>query len=209
VASYGQERQAVVEAGRRLWQRGYVAANDGNISVRIGDRVLVTPTGRSKGFLDGNDLVVVGLDGARLEGRLEPTSELGMHLAVYAARDDVRAVVHAHPPAATAFAVSGAPLDGALLPEVVVSLGAVPTVPYGTPSTPELADAMEPFLEGHNALILENHGAVAFGPSVEEAYYRLETVEHAAHIAILAHALGGGRALPDRELKKLRELDAG
>jgi L-fuculose-phosphate aldolase len=209
VASYGQERQAVVEAGRRLWQRSYVAANDGNISVLIGDRLLVTPTGRSKGFLDEDDIVVVGLDGARLEGRLEPTSELGMHLAVYAARDDVRAVVHAHPPAATAFAVSGAPLDGALLPEVVVSLGAVPTVPYGTPSTPELADAMAPFLEGHNALILENHGAVAFGTSVDEAYYRLETVEHAAHIAILARALGGGRALPDRELKKLRELDAG
>ncbi|HSA24843.1 MAG TPA: class II aldolase/adducin family protein, partial [Myxococcota bacterium] len=155
-----QARQELVEYGRRLWLRGFVAANDGNLSVRLdGERVLTTPTGVSKGFMAPDDLLVTDLGGARVEGRGRPSSELPMHLEIYRGRPDVRAVVHAHPPVATAFAVAGIPLDQCLLPEMVVSLGAIPIAPYGTPSTEEIPASIRPFVPRCDAVLLANHGA--------------------------------------------------
>lgn len=201
-------RRQIAEIGRRLWLRGYVAANDGNLSARLdsGD-VLVTPAAVSKGFLDPALLVVVSTDGS-VAGTGRPTSELGMHLAIYGIRPDVRAVVHAHPPAATAFAVSGEAFDGRFLPEVVVSVGDVPTAPYALPSTPEVARSIEPLIRTSNALLLENHGVVTVGRDLDEAYFRMETVEHAASIAIRARSLGGPRMLSDEEIARLGALAA-
>ena len=201
------ERDMLVEMGRRLWQRGFVAANDGNLSARLNDgSILVTPTGMSKGFLDASDLVLVSAEGERLKGEGVATTELGMHLAVYRARQDVCAVVHAHPPRATAFAASGTPLDADFLPEAVLALGKVPTAPYGTPSTMELVQAIEPFLPDHNALLLQNHGAVTFGHTIREAYFRMETLEHTARIALEARRLGGPEPLSADRIAQLRTL---
>ncbi len=207
MSSADVERKTLVEIGRRLWLKGYVAANDGNLSVRLGDdNILVTPTGVSKGFLDPSGLVVVSGRGEVVEGELEPTSELGLHLAAYETRPDVRAVVHAHPPAATAYAVSGIPLETCFLPELIVLLGEVPTAPYGTPSTEELVVAVSPYLARHDAVLLENHGVATLGTDIESAYFRMETVEHAAEIALRARALGGPNTLSAERVAQLKRL---
>ena len=198
-----QTRREIVEIGRRLWERGYVAANDGNISARVGDRIVVTPTGLSKGFLKPDDMVVVSMSGDKLSGGADPTSELPMHLAVYGARADVNAVVHAHPPKATGFAVAGVPLAQCVLPEVILSLGEVPLAGYATPSTEEVARAVAEFIPKHNAILLSNHGALTLGPDLTAAYYRMETVEHFAEITLAARALGGPSPLSSDDVRKL------
>jgi L-fuculose-phosphate aldolase len=199
-----EARRAIVEIGRRIWQRGYVAANDGNLSVRLpGDRIVVTPTGRSKGFLEPADLVVVTLDGVRVAGALEPTSELAMHLFAYRRRPDALAVVHAHPPKATAFAASGVPLAECVLPEVVLTLGSVPLASYATPSTEEVPRSLEDLIGTYSAMLLRNHGVLTLGADIEQAYFRMETVEHFAEIAIAARALGGPSPLSREEVRKL------
>ena len=202
-----EARRDIVETGKRLWQRGYVAANDGNISARLGDRVLVTPTGLSKGFLRPDDIVLVTLTGDRLSGGRKPTSELAMHLRVYDRRPDVLAVVHAHPPNATGFAVAGVPMAQCVLPEVILTLGDVPLTEYATPSTEEVARAIDAHICRYNALLLRNHGALTLGTTIEEAYFRMETVEHFAQITIAARALGGEAPLSVDEVRKL--LSAG
>jgi len=197
-------RQDMVEVGRRIWQRGYVAASDGNMSVRLSDgRILITPTGRSKGFLEPDDMVIVDAGGRKLSGRLEPTSELKMHLFVYEARPDVSAVVHAHPPKATGFAVAGVHLAQCVLPEVILTLGGVPLTEYATPSTPEVPASIEQYIRSYNAMLLRSHGALTFGKDVMEAYYRMETVEHFAEITLTARALGGASPLSNEEVQKL------
>jgi len=202
-----QTKRAIVEVGRRLWQRGYVAANDGNVSARLpGDRIIVTPTGRSKGFLDVQDLVVVDLEGRHLAGRLAPTSELPMHLFVYRARSDVGAVVHAHPPKATGFAVAGRPLAECVLPEVVLTLGQIPLTEYATPSTGEVPQSIADYVGRYNAVLLRNHGVLTMGRDVEEAYFRMETVEHFAAITLAATALGGPSPLSQEDVRKLLEV---
>lgn len=198
-----EARRDIVEIGKRIWQRGYVAANDGNLSIRIGDRVLVTPTGVSKGFLRAEDLVVVGADGKKIAGGLEPTSELNMHLHVYSIRPDVEAVVHAHPPKATGFAVAGVPLAQCVLPEVILTLGDVPLTDYATPSTEEVAQAIDGYIRRFSALLLRNHGALTVGKDIQEAYYRMETVEHFAEITLAARTLGGESPLSVDEVRKL------
>lgn len=200
-------RRQIVEVGRRLWQRGYVAANDGNLSVRLTDgRIVVTPTGVSKGFLEAETLVIVNDRGVKLGGRLEPTSEIRLHIFAYARRPDVRAVVHAHPPKATGFSVAGVPLAQCVLPEVVLSLGDVPTAPYATPSTEEVADSIERFIDGYSAMLLKRHGALTLGSDIFEAYWRMETVEHVADIALVAKLLGGASPLSDEEVRKLLKV---
>lgn len=197
-------RRRIIEIGRRLWARGYVAANDGNISARIAkDRYLITPTGRSKGFLGTDDLVIVDDRGRKLAGALEPTSELPMHLFVYQARPDVHAVVHAHPPKATGFACAGIPLAQCVLPEVILSLGQIPLTSYATPSTSEVPQSIRQFIGAYNAMLLRNHGALALGSDLFEAYYRMETVEHFAEIALVAKTLGGASPLLGEEVQKL------
>ena len=202
-------RRDIVEIGRRLWVRGYVASNDGNISVRLQpDRLMVTPASVSKGFMTPEMMVVTDLDGRLIEGEpgRVPSSEILMHLVAYRQRPDVGAVVHAHPPLSTGFAVAGIPLDRAVLAEVVTTLGSIPIAEYGTPSTRELADAVEPHVKAHDGLLLANHGALALGKDLFSAYYKMETIEHFARISLVARLLGRERLLSRAEVERLQDL---
>jgi L-fuculose-phosphate aldolase len=202
-------RSDIVEVGRRLWLRGFVASNDGNISVRLGpDRLLMTPASVSKGFMSAEMMVVTDLDGRVVEaapGRT-PSSEALMHLVAYRERPDVGAVVHAHPPLSTGFAVAGIPLDRAVLAEVVTTLGAIPIADYGTPSTRELADTVAPLVRAHDGLLLANHGALALGKDLFAAYYKMETIEHFAQISLVARQLGREHLLSREEVDRLQGL---
>lgn len=197
-------RAAIVACGRRLDALGFAPATDGNASVRLGPgAVLVTPAGREKGSLEPGELLVVDLEGRVLEGAGRPTTETTMHLACYRRRPDVGGIVHAHPPVATAFAAAGAPLDAAVMPEAVVAVGAVPLVPYATPGTGALAEALAPWLAGHDAFLLESHGVVALGSGLREALHRIERVEHLAKVTLAARLLGGARPLGGAEVAAL------
>src|SRR5688572_21722785 len=189
--------------------RGYVASNDGNISVRLGpDRLLMTPASVSKGFMTPDMLVVTDLDGTLVSGApgRKPSSETMMHLVAYRERPDVGAVVHAHPPLSTGFAVAGIPLDRAVLAEVVTTLGTIPIADYGTPSTRELADAVTPYVRSHDGLLLANHGALALGKDLFSAYYKMETIEHFARISLVARQLGRENLLSREEVSRLQNL---
>lgn len=200
-------RAEIVEAGRRLWSRGYVAAHDGNISARIdARRVLITPTGISKGFMKPADLIVVDLEGKPLSGTRKPSSELSLHLAIYRDRPDAGSVCHAHPPIATGFAVAGLPLDACILPEVVIALGSIPIIPYGTPGTAELYAPLLERLKEHDAFLLANHGAVTVGADIYNAYYKMETLEHFAQISLTARQIGRVRVLNETEAESLYAL---
>ena len=176
---------------RQLAARGLIAGRDGNLSVRLGaERVLVTPSGHIKSLLTAADMVEVDLSGTpRTRGSRKPTSELDLHLRILRRRPDVMAIVHAHPPVATGFAVAGQEIPGNLLPELNFVVGPVPLVPYGKAGTPELGDRVVPFLEGHNALLLAKHGAVTMGETLDEAWIRMETLEHSARIIVAAMRL--------------------
>jgi len=207
VKSEHQLRKDICEAGRRMYQKGFIAAADGNISVRMtGGKILITPSGSNKGRLGEEDLVVTDLDGERLYGSGEPSSEIPMHLVVYRERPDVHSVVHAHPPHATGFSVAGVPLDKPLISEVVLTLGTVPLADYGTPTTPELASTIEPYVRNHDAILLANHGAMTMGPDVFTAYDRMETLDHFAHIWLVARILGNERPLSDAHVAKLKAI---
>ena len=202
-----QARADIVEVGRRLWHRGFVASNDGNISVRLDDRRLITtPKNVSKGFMTPDMMVVTDLDGVRLSGEREPSSELKMHLEVYRNRPDARAVVHAHPPTATGFAVAGIALDRAVLAEVITTLGSIPIAEYATPSTDELPAAVRKYVKAHDGILLANHGALALAPDVFAAYYRMETIEHFAKISLVARTLGREHVLSRSEVDRLQGL---
>jgi L-fuculose-phosphate aldolase len=176
---------------RQLAERGLIAGQDGNLSVRLGrDRALVTPSGVIKALVGPLDMVEVDLDGRKRRGRRNPTTELDLHLRILTRRPDVGAVVHAHPPVATAFAVAGQTFDTFVLPELILQCGQVPLVHYGTPGTPELGDRLEPHLAGQNAWLLANHGAVTVGPTLDAAWIRMESLEHGARIIWAARALG-------------------
>jgi L-fuculose-phosphate aldolase len=182
---------------RQLAASGLIAGRDGNLSVRLAkERILVTPTACIKSLVTPRDMVEVDLSGRpRGRGSRKPTSELDLHLRILRHRPDVDAVVHAHPPAATAFAVAGETIPGNLLPELIFVVGPVPLVPFGKPGTPELGDRVVPFLEGHNALLLANHGAVTLGRTLDEAWIRMESLEHCAKIIALARTIGQPRPL--------------
>ena len=202
-------REEIVRVSRRLWERGLIAGPDGNVSCRLDEhRLLITPSGASKVDLQADDIVVVDLAGGLLEGGLRPSSEIRMHLRVYQRREDVSAVVHAHPPIATAFGVAGEDLTAAILPEIILQMGRVPLVPYRTPGTDAVADVLEPYLAGHDAFLLANHGATTLGPSLSVAHQRMESLEHAARIMLAARTLGRvGELTPAqaRELDQARE----
>jgi L-fuculose-phosphate aldolase len=198
-------REAIVLVCRRLYERGLVAGPDGNVSVRRDDgTVIVTPTGLAKVDVTPDDLVVVSLEGLIREGRRAPSSELGMHLRIYQRRPDIRAVVHAHPPAATGFAVAGESFMAPVLPEVILQLGEVPLVPYATPGSDALADAFEPFLAKHDGFLMANHGATTIAPSLEAAHQRMESLEHAARILLAARGLGRVNELSAADVRSLR-----
>ena len=190
-----------------LYEKGFVTATDGNVSLRISqNEVLTTPTARCKGWLTEEDLVVVDLHGKHLHGKREASSELKMHLFLYKQREDVRAIVHAHPPYATAFAVAGKALDVPVLPEVILGIGAIPLAPYATPSTDEVAASLAPFAKDHQVILLENHGIVAMGNDLRDAFFKMEKAEHAAKIILLARVLGGERQLSEKDVEKLLSL---
>ena len=202
-----QLRADIVEVGRRLYARGYTASNDGNISVRLdGGRLLMTPTSVCKGFMAVDMMCITDLDGRKLAGDRDPSSEMQMHLEVYRQRPDVQAVVHAHPPLATGFAVAGIPLDRAVLAEVVTTLGSVPIAEYATPSTRELPEAVRQYVQAHDGMLLANHGALTMGKDLFSAYYKMETIEHFAKISLVARLLGGERILSREEVFRLQDL---
>jgi L-fuculose-phosphate aldolase len=201
-------RQEMVRIGRLMWERGYVAAADGNLSARLdNERLLVTATGHSKGFLSVNDLVILDLEGepvASYRGRGQrPSSEILMHLEVYRQRPDVAAIVHAHPPVATAFSIAGVSLARCVLPEVIVTLGSIPTAEYATPGTTEIPQSIREAIKDHDALILAHHGSLTVGETLWEAYLRLEKVEHTAQITLVAHQLGQVRTLSPQAVEQL------
>jgi L-fuculose-phosphate aldolase len=200
-------RQEIVEAGRRLYQKGMVAANDGNISARLsGDRILITPTGICKGDLEPDQLVLINSRGNQISGRLKPTSEMKMHLTVYQNRPDVRAIVHAHPQKATAFAACRKNLDQIILPEAIFTLGEIRLVDYATPSTDDVPNELTKQLAHAEAFLLSNHGALTLGTSVMKAYFRMETLEHYASIILFARICGDPITLRPEQVERLYEI---
>jgi L-fuculose-phosphate aldolase len=199
-----QHRRDICAVGSWMYDREYIVACEGNVSVRLPDgRILATPTCMNKGCLSPEDMVITDLNGYKLSGDRKISSEIQMHLLFYRSRPDVNAVCHAHPVTATGFASAGRSLDQALLPEVIVGLGQVPLVRYATPGTPDLSQALEPFVESYDALLLANHGVVTCGPDLLTAFYRMETVEHFAKILLAAESVGTPKLLSGREVAKL------
>jgi len=198
-----EARKLIVEIGKLMYDRGYVTSSDGNISYRLGENlILATPTQVSKGRMTEDIMALTDLEGKPLNDR-RVSSEIQMHLLIYRMRPDINAVCHAHVPHGTAFAAAGLSIDAPILSEVILTLGCVPLTAYGTPSTSELTDSLKPYVEHHNALLLENHGVVAYGKDLWQAFDRLETLEHTAKIAILAKILGGANNLPKDAIEKL------
>src|SRR4051812_22526129 len=202
-------KEQMCEIGRRIWHKGFCAGNEGNHSYRIGpDRVLCTPTGISKGFLKPDDICTVDMEGKQVAGKRKRTSEILMHLAIYKARPDVKAVVHSPPPHATAFAVAGVELPTCIHPEAEVFLGAVKTAKYVTPGDTRLGESILPYVKDSNTIIMQSHGVVCFDPDLEQCYYKLEIVDAYARILILAKQVGSIRPLETEEMKELLELKA-
>jgi L-fuculose-phosphate aldolase len=184
-------RREIVTVCQRLWARGLIAGPDGNVSVRLsGERILVTPAGMSKVDVRPDDLVEVRLDGHRVRGVRRPSTELAVHLRIYSQRPDVGAIVHAHPPVATGFAVAGEGFASCILPEVIFQMGWVPLVPYEMPGTEALARQFDPFIPTHDAFLMANHGAVTAGPTLSIAHQRMESLEHTARILLTSRLLG-------------------
>lgn len=199
-------REQICDVCHKMWQLGWVAANDGNVSAKLEDGTfLATPTGMSKSFITPEKLVHIDKTGKildALEG-YRPSSEIKMHLRCYEEREDVGAVLHAHPPVATGFAVANIPLDDYSMIETVIALGSIPVTPYGTPSTQEVPDAIAPYLPEHDAMLLQNHGALTVGADVITAYYRMETLELFAKISLNARLLGGAQELSKENIDRL------
>ena len=204
--SYMELREQICDICHKMWQLGWVAANDGNVSVRLEDGTyFATPTGMSKSFITPEKLVRIDAQGNVLEGLegYRPSSEIKMHLRCYQERPDVGAVVHAHPPTATGYAVAGIPLDEYSMIETVIAIGSIPVTPYGTPSTYEVPEAIAPYLAEHDVVLLKNHGALAVGADVLTAYYRMETLELFAKISLNAHLLGGAKEITEENIHRL------
>src|SRR5579862_8861904 len=199
-----QYRREITLFVRALHERGYVAATAGNLSVRVNEHhILATPTSMCKGMMKPSDMVIVDMEGRRIEGRRDVSSEIAMHLLIYRLRPDVKGIVHAHPPTATGFAAAGLPLNQPLVCEVVIGLGSIPLAKYGTPGTPELSDALEPLVPQYDAILMSNHGVVAYADTLHHAYMKMETVEHFAQIALVTHVLGRRQPLEGEDLQKL------
>ncbi len=199
-------RAELVKAGRLMVERGLVVATDGNLSARLaGGTFLCTPTAASKGELSPRDLVVVDGNGRKVRGARAPSSEIGLHLALYRARPDARAVIHAHPPVATGFACAGLSLEEPLVSEVVMGLGSVPLAPYATTGTPALGKALARIAREHDAALLANHGVVVLGASVQQAFWKVETLEQLARVTLTTRLLGRRKLLPAAEVARLKK----
>lgn len=206
---YMEIREQICDVCHKMWQLGWVAANDGNVTVKLEDGTfLATPTGISKSFITPEKLVHINAEGEVIDGPegAKPSSEIKMHLRCYKEREDVGAVVHAHPPTATGFAVANLPMDRYTMIETVVAVGAIPIAPYGTPSTYEVPESIAPYLSEHDVILLQNHGALTVGNDLITAYYRMETLELYAKISLTAHLLGGEKEIEKENIDKLIDL---
>jgi L-fuculose-phosphate aldolase len=200
-------RELMCEIGRRIWTRGYCGGNEGNHSIRYGaDRILCTPTGKSKGFLKPADLCVVDMKGKQISGTKKATSEILLHLAVYNNRPDIAAVVHSHPPHATAFAITHTDLPTAIHPEAEIFLGNIPSAPYVTPGDTRLGESILPYVKTASTILLHNHGVVTYAENLEKAYYQLEIVDAYARILMLAKQLGKIHVLDEQLVKEMEPL---
>lgn len=210
--TYMELREQICDICHKMWQLGWVAANDGNVSVKLPDGTfLATPTGMSKSFITPEKLVHIDQNGQILDAPagLKPSSEIKMHLRCYKERTDVGAVLHAHPPVATGYAVANKPLDEYSMIETVIALGSIPVTPYGTPSTYEVPDRIAPYLGEHDALLLQNHGALTVGADLITAYYRMETLELFAKISLNAYLLGGAKEISRENIDRLISMREG
>ncbi len=197
----------LLDIAKLVWHKGWVAWNDGNLSYRLdNDRILITPTGESKGFLKKEDLVIIDFEGNIIEGNKKPTSERLMHIEIYNNRPDIKAIVHTHPPYSTAFSTLGKDLDIPLLPEMVLVAGKIPCAPYATPSTEEVALSIRKYTREYNAILLQNHGLVTFDVDLQKAYYRTESAEHFAKILFIASCLGDYKVISEDKLKELNKI---
>jgi L-fuculose-phosphate aldolase len=204
-----EHRRDICTLGRWVAERGYVAATDGNISVRLDPkRVLTSPTAINKGMMSPDDLVITDMEGKKLAGKRNPSSELAMHLLIYKRRPEVNAVCHAHPPVATGYAAAGIPLNKALVSEVVLALGCIPVARYGTPGTPELTEALEPLVPNYDSILMANHGVVCYGQDLLTAWFRMETTEHFARVSLVTELLGKQVLLSSEDVGKLLEARA-
>ncbi len=207
--SENELKRQIIEIGKRLWMRGYVAANDGNITVKINDEeILATPTGVSKGFMTNEMIIKLNIykDNPQKKNNYKPSSEIKMHLEVYRKRKDIQAVIHAHPPYCTSFAMAGIPLNKCIIPEAIVSLGAVSIAPYATPSTEEVPQSIKALIKKSDVLLLANHGALTIGTDLKNAYFKMETLEHSSQIIFQTMQLGKVNMLKKEEVKKLMEV---
>ena len=206
---YMEIREQMCDVCHKMWQLGWVAANDGNVSVKLPDgNYLATPTGISKSFITPDKLVIIDGEGKVVDGLpgYKPSSEIKMHLRCYRERPDVGAVVHAHPPTATGYAVAGLSMDQYSMIETVIAIGSIPLTPYGTPSTNEVPEAITPYLQDHDVMLLQNHGALTVGCDLITAYYRMETLELYAKISLTAHLLGGAQEISREKIDVLMDL---
>lgn len=202
-----KRREDIVRYGKCLYDRGFIAATDGNMSVRLDeDRMLITPTCVCKGMLEPEDLVITDLDGHKLEGERNVSSEIAMHVLIYSMRPDVHGIVHAHPPTATGFAAAHMALDRPLISEVVLTIGEVPLAGYACPGTQDLPESLRPFVPDHNAILMANHGVVTYGDDIDQAFMNMETVEHFAKIALVARTLGGAHSIGPEDVRKLEAI---
>jgi L-fuculose-phosphate aldolase len=205
VKSEEEHRRDLCVVGRWTHDRGFATSTDGNMSVRLAaDCILTTPTCMSKGMMTPDDMVITDLTGQRVSGSKNPSSEIGMHLLIYRLRPEVNAVCHAHPPTATGYAAAGIALDKPILCELILGLGSIPVARYGTPGTPELAVAMEPLVQQHDAILMANHGVVTCGPDLLTAFLRMETTEHFARVALVTQLLGKQEVLSNADVQKLQ-----
>ena len=203
----GELREQIVDIGARLYTRGYVVAADGNISARLEDgNILTTPSGLCKGTLRAEQILLVDSEGKVLEGELAPSSEIKMHVEAYRQRKDIKAIVHAHPPISTGFSCAGEPLDKAILAEVILTLGCVPIARYGTPSTEQVAESIRELIKAHDGILLANHGALTVGPSLMDAYFKMETIEHFAKISLVTRILGRENVLTSERVGELERV---
>ncbi|MFT7620107.1 MAG: L-fuculose-phosphate aldolase [Planctomycetota bacterium] len=197
----------IVASAHKMYEREFIAATDGNISVRIGENeILITRSGICKGEMTVDDVITIDFECNVIGGSGRPSSESMMHIAIYEEREDITSIVHGHPPTAVAFTVAGKSLAQCVIPEVVLTMGSVPTLPYTTPTTSDVPDSVRRVIRYADALMLERHGAVCVGTTVKDAYFKLEKLEHAAHITMMAHQLGRVQTLPPDEVKRLLSL---
>ncbi|MBI6875319.1 class II aldolase/adducin family protein [Clostridium aciditolerans] len=206
--SDSEVKKALVDIGRRIYEKGFVAANDGNISCKVDPNTIwITPTGVSKGFMTSDMMIKMNLDGKIIAGKLKPSSEFKMHLRVYKENPEVMAVMHAHPPIATSFAIAGISLDKAILPEAVVQLGSVPVAPYATPGSQGVPDSIAPYCKTYNGVLLANHGALSWGRDIYEAYYRMESIEYYASVLMYTgYIIGKQNKLSPSQVEELLDI---